>query len=100
MYVDLCGNCKLATIARGPPENWPTKPMCTHKKVVIAAIKLSDLVEIVEDADSEYLDLGTDGSSSEEKCEDTENLPRPFTSAVRCQNGPLPKKLFSALKTL
>ena len=57
-------------------------------------MKLSDLVE---DADSECLDLGTDGSSSEEeKCEDTEKLLRLFdTSAVRS----LPKNLCSALKT-
>ena len=50
--------------AKVPKKNWPTKPKCTQKQVVISAIGLSKLVENVEGEEGECFDLGLDGSSS------------------------------------
>jgi hypothetical protein len=53
-------------------KNWPAKPKCACKNTVIAAIKLSDLTENIEDNKSESLDLDVDntGSEEDEECED------------------------------
>ena len=50
--------------AKVPKKNWPTKPKCTRKQVVISAIGLSKLMENVEGEEGECFDLGLDGSSS------------------------------------
>src|SRR5258708_13477945 len=50
--------------AKVPKKNWPTKPKCTQKQVVISAIGLSKLVENVEGEEGECFDLGLDVSSS------------------------------------
>ncbi len=58
--------------AKVPKKNWPTKPKCTQKQVVISAIGLSELVENVEGEEGEFFDLGLDGSSSDSE-EEGEN---------------------------
>ena len=51
--------------AKVPKKNWPTKPKCAQKQVVISAIGLSELMENVEGEEGECFDLGLDGSSSD-----------------------------------
>ena len=48
-----------------PKKTWPLKPKCPWKQAVLAAIKLSEIVDDVGDEVGESFDLGLDRSDSE-----------------------------------
>ena len=52
--------------ARVPKKNWPMKPKCARKNMVIVAIKLSELIEDSEEEEEDHLELVLDGSDSED----------------------------------